>query len=188
MEHKGTIRIETQRLVLRRHTLEDAESMFSNWASEKEVTKFLRWQPYKCVEDTKKMIAEWVASYSKPDFYFWTIELKESGDIVGDISVIAINEDTESVELGYGIGSRWWGKGITAEAGKALIKFFFEEVGARRVFAKHAVENPNSGKAMQKMGMKYEGTLRQSDKCNQGIVDVAYYSILKDEYFGQKNC
>ena len=77
MEHKGTIRIETQRLVLRRHTLEDAESMFSNWASEKEVTKFLRWQPYKCVEDTKKMIAEWVASYSKPDFYFWTIELKE---------------------------------------------------------------------------------------------------------------
>ena len=127
MEHKGTIRIETQRLVLRRHTLEDAESMFSNWASEKEVTKFLRWQPYKCVEDTKKMIAEWVASYSKPDFYFWTIELKEIGDIVGDISVIAINEDTESVELGYGIGSRWWGKGITAEAGKALIKFFFEE-------------------------------------------------------------
>lgn len=181
MKHKGTINIYTERLILRKHKIEDANAMFNNWAKEKEVTKFLRWQPYESVEDTKKIIREWISSYEKPDFYFWTIELKETGDLVGDISVVNIDEETSSVELGYGIGTRWWGKGIIAEAGRALIKFFFEEVGANRVYAKHAAENPNSGRAMQKMGMKYEGILRQSGKCNQGIIDEVYYSILRGD-------
>lgn len=43
MEHKGTIRIETDRLVLKRHVLDDAEIMFKNWVTEKDVTKFLSW-------------------------------------------------------------------------------------------------------------------------------------------------
>ena len=186
MKHKGTINIYTERLILRKHKIEDADAMFNNWAKEKEVTKFLRWQPYKSVEDTQKIISEWIVSYKKNDFYFWTIELKETGDLVGDISVVNIDEETASIELGYGIGTRWWGKGIIAEAGRALIKFFFEEVEANRVYAKHATGNPNSGRAMQKMGMKYEGILRQSGKCNQGIIDEVYYSILRDEYFARK--
>ena len=184
MEHKGTVRIETERLVLKRHVLEDAEIMFKNWVAEKEVTKFMSWQPHKNVEETRQLLSDWIASYEKPDFYFWTMELKESHELVGDISVVNLDEATESVELGYGIGSRWWGKGITAEAGKALVTFFFEEVKAKRVYAKHAAGNPNSGRVMQKIGMKKEGIIRQSGRCNQDIVDEVYYSILRDEYFG----
>lgn len=183
MQHIGTVKLETERLILRRHVLDDASAMYKNWASEKEVTKFLSWNPYHNIDEVKKIISEWISSYNNKDFYFWTIELKDNGELVGDISVIAIDNETSSVELGYGIGTKWWGKGIVAEAGKALIKFFFEEVGVNRVYAKHATGNPNSGKAMLKMGMKYEGIIRQSGKCNQGIVDEAYYSILKDEYF-----
>lgn len=54
MKHKGTINIYTERLILRKHKIEDANAMFNNWAKEKEVTKFLRWQPYESVEDTKR--------------------------------------------------------------------------------------------------------------------------------------
>ena len=183
MQHRGTIRLETERLILRRHEIGDAPAMYNNWASEEEVTKFLSWNPYHSVEEVKQILSEWVSSYDNKDFYFWTIELKDNKELVGDISVIKIDQDTSSVELGYGIGAKWWGKGIIAEAGKALISFFFEEVGVNRVYAKHATGNPNSGKAMQKMGMKYEGIIRQSGKCNQGIVDEVYYSILKNEYF-----
>lgn len=184
MEHKGTVQIETERLILRRHVMEDAEKMFANWVTEEAVTKFLTWPPHKNIDVTKGLLAEWIDSYKKPDFYFWTIELKETKELVGDISVVRMDEDTMSVELGYGIGSRWWGKGITAEAGRALVKFFFEEVKVNRVCARHASENPNSGRVMQKIGMKKDGVIRQSGKCNQGIVDEVYYSILKDEYFG----
>lgn len=183
MEHKGTINIETKRLHLRRHVIEDAEIMFKNWVTEKEVTKFLSWQPHKDINETKQLLTEWIDSYKELNFYFWTIELKDSHELVGDISVVNLDEATQSVELGYGIGTKWWGKGITAEAGKALVKFFFEEVQVNRVYAKHAAGNPNSGKVMQKIGMKKEGIIRQSGTCNQGIVDEVYYSILKDEYF-----
>ena len=69
MKHKGTINIYTERLILRKHRIEDASAMFNNWAKEKEVTKFLRWQPYESVEDTKKIIREWISSYEKPDFW-----------------------------------------------------------------------------------------------------------------------
>lgn len=183
MEHRGTVEIETERLILRRHTIDDAEIMFKNWVTESDVTKFLSWQPHKNVEETRALLKDWVKSYDKTDFYFWTIELKESHELVGDISVVTLDESTSSVEIGYGIGTKWWGKGITAEAGKALVKFFFEEVNANRVFAKHASNNPNSGRVMQKIGMKKEGIIRQFGACNQGIVDEVYYSILKEEYF-----
>ena len=74
MEHKGTIRIETDRLVLKRHVLDDAEIMFKNWVTEKDVTKFLSWQPHKNVDETKQLLIDWIESYDKQDFYFWTIE------------------------------------------------------------------------------------------------------------------
>ena len=68
-----------------------------------------------------------------------------------------------------------------------MVKFFFEEVKVKSVYAKHAAGNPNSGSVMQKMGMKKEGIIRQSGTCNQGIVDEVYYSILRNEYFSNDN-
>ena len=132
IQNIGTVKLETERLILRRHTLDDASAMYKNWASEKEVTKFLSWEPYESIEDVEKILSEWIPQYINTDFYFWTIELKDSGELVGDISVITIDPDTYSVELGYGIGSKWWGKGIVAEAGKALIRFFFEEIEVKQ--------------------------------------------------------
>ena len=45
----------------------------------------------------------------------------------------------------------------------------------------HIPRNPDWGKVMKKCGMKYEGTLRSSDRNNQGICDTCYYAILKSE-------
>ena len=56
MKHLGTKTIETKRLILRKFTLNDAEVMYQNWASEPEVTKYLTWQPHESVEVTKDVI------------------------------------------------------------------------------------------------------------------------------------
>ena len=69
-----------------------------------------------------------------------------------------------------------WGKGYTPEAATKVLDILFDEVGANCVYAGHDVNNPNSGRVMQKIGMKYEGILRQFGKNNQGIVDCARYS------------
>ena len=57
----------------------------------------------------------------------------------------------------------------------------FDVVDVNRIESRHDPNNPNSGKVMQKCGMKYEGTLRSSDWNNQGICDASYYALLKSE-------
>jgi ribosomal-protein-alanine N-acetyltransferase len=69
-----------------------------------------------------------------------------------------------------------------SEALKAVMDFFFDEVGMRRIETRHDPRNPHSGGVMRKCGMTYEGTLRQSDWNNQGICDACWYGILAEEW------
>ncbi len=181
MNHVGTQTIETERLILRRFTRDDAQAMFNNWASDAEVTKFMTWPPYQKVEDAKGYLEYVENSYANGELY-WAIELKEVGEPVGSISVVNINEAVKSMEIGYCLGRKWWHKGITSESFVAVIKFLFENTEVNRIEAKHDTNNPNSGKVMLKCGLKYEGTLRQAGMNNQGICNSAIYSILREEY------
>ena len=182
MEHKGTVRIETDRLVLRRFTPDDAEAIFNNWASDDEVTKFLTWPTHSNIDVTKYVLNLWVTDYTKEDNYQWGITLKENGDeVIGSIAAVDVNDSTGKIHIGYCISRKWWHQGITSEALNTIIRFFFNEVGMERIEAIHDTRNPNSGGVMKKCGMKHEGTLRRAFKSNQGIGDAEMYSILKSE-------
>ena len=159
--------------------------MYKNWVSDPEVTKFLTWPTHPSVEVSRKINASWVASYVKPDYYQWAIVPKELGEPIGSIAVVEPNEKAESMEVGYALSRKYWGQGIMTEAFTAVIRYLFEEVGILRVSSRHDPNNPASGKVMQKCGLKYEGTLRQSDWNKQGICDAAHYSILRHEFTGK---
>lgn len=162
--------------------MNDAEFMFDNWESDERVTEFLRWKTATDISETKIILEEWISGYEKPDFYQWAIVLKEINEPIGSISVVGKNEMLDIVHIGYCIGSKWWHKGITSEAFSAVIPYFFDEIGVNRIESQHDPDNPNSGKVMQKCGLKYEGTLRQADWNNKGIVDACMYSLLKSEW------
>lgn len=182
MKHCGTQRLETDRLILRRYVNEDAAAMYKNWASDEEVTKYLTWPTHSSQDISQKVIDDWVNQYSSESYYHWTIVLKENGDVpIGDIAVVHMKEDISMAHIGYCIGRDYWHKGITSEALKAVMDFLFDVVGVNRIEAMHDPKNPNSGKVMKKCGMKYEGTLRSSDRNNQGICDACYYALLKSE-------
>lgn len=183
MNHKGTLRIDTENLILRKFKLSDAEAMYKNWASDSEVTKFLTWNPIDSVEVSKSIIEGWVDEYKNNNIYQWAIVPKNNGDEpIGAISVVRQDEEVSMVQVGYCIGRQWWNKGITSEALSALIKFFINEVNVNRIEARFDPRNLNSGKVMMKCGMKYEGTMRKADKNNQGICDSVMYSLLAEEY------
>lgn len=182
MKNCGTQRIETDRLILRRYKIEDADAMYKNWASDSEVTKFLTWQPHPSVEVSRSIIEDWLKKYSDEKYYQWAIVLKDNGnEPIGGISVVHMNEDISMVHIGYCLGRAWWRRGIMSEALKAVTDFMFDTVEVNRVEARHDPRNPNSGKVMQKCGMKYEGTLRSADRNNQGICDACYYALLRSE-------
>ena len=57
MKHKGTKRLETTNLILRKFKLVDAKAMYNNWASDLDVTKFLTWNSHNNIEVSKSVIA-----------------------------------------------------------------------------------------------------------------------------------
>ena len=181
MNHLGTQTIETKRLILRKYKDEDAQYLYKNWASDDEVTKYLMWQTHKDINVSKEWIEYLKSNYDRKDFYEWTIVLKDIDQPIGSISVVDKKENINAVHIGYCIGRKWWHQGITSEALSAVIDFFFDKVGADRVESRHDPRNVNSGKVMQKCGMKYEGTMRSADINNQGVCDCAYYAILKSD-------
>lgn len=181
MKHIGTKQYETKRLRLRPFTKKDAEAMFQNWASDDEVTKYLTWPAHKSVEVSLEYICCCILGYDDLAFYQWGIELKDTQELIGNISVVTVNDAIDSLELGWVIGRKYWGNGYMPEAAAKVLDILFEEVGANCVYARHDVNNPKSGRVMQKIGMKFEGILRQSGRNNQGIVDCAQYSMRKDE-------
>ena len=180
MKHCGTQRIETERLVLRRFSINDAEAMYKNWASDPEVTKYLTWPAHSGVEVSRAVLEDWVSSYAKDNYYQWAIVLKEHGaDPIGGISAVGMNDDISMVHIGYCLGKAWWNRGIMSEALAAVMDFFFEKAGVNRIESRHDPRNPHSGMVMKKCGMKYEGTMRSSDRNNQGICDACWYAALR---------
>ncbi len=101
MQHKGTIRIETERLILRRFEKDDVEAMFRNWASDEKVTEFLRWKAHESISVSKEILNIWLEGYQNDNFYQWAIELKEVHEPIGTISVVDMDDRTEKVHIGY---------------------------------------------------------------------------------------
>jgi ribosomal-protein-alanine N-acetyltransferase len=184
LEHKGTVTLETKRLILRRFKPDDSEAMYANWCADPDVTKYLMWPTHGSIDDTRKVLEDiWLSHYDEPNFYQWAIVPKNLDEPIGSIGIVKSDDKAQMVHIGYCIGKAWWRNGYTSEALCRLVRFFFENVGVNRIESRHDPRNPNSGRVMQKAGLRYEGTSLQSDWNNQGISDAANYAILARDYF-----
>lgn len=85
-------------------------------------------------------------------------------------------------ELGYWLGVPYWNKGYATEAAAALIDYGFQTLDLIRIQANHFVDNPASGRVMQKLGMRYEGTLRSYFIRFGEPKDTAFYGILREDW------
>ena len=125
MEHKGTIQIETERLLLRRFRPDDLEDMYKNCWADPDVWKFTRYKPMKCVEDVINnagmFTREWFDAYKRPNRYSWAIELKCIGKPIGRMFGMHPDDKEQSVELAYELGKAWWNQGLMTEAVRAVI-------------------------------------------------------------------
>ena len=169
MRHAGTQEIETPRLILRRLQPADADMMYHNWASDPEVTRFLRWEPHKSPSETRELLTAWAELYQNPDYYQWAIVEKATGQVFGTISIFRSPsaetppsewpglDHTKGIwEVGYCMGKAWWNKGLMTEACKAVVNYWFKNTNGNWLFCCHAIGNPASGKVMMKAGFVYD--------------------------------
>lgn len=190
MIHKGTVRLETERLILRRFTMVDLEQIYYNCWSDPEIWKWTSYKPMNCLEDViniaEMFTDKWLGAYDRPNRYSWAIQFKATGEVIGRLFGMHPDDSVSQIELAYELGQKWWNQGLMTEAVKAAIDFFFNEVGFNRIHANHASANPASGRVMQKCNMIYEGTRRQALKCNNGIFDEVWYAILAEDFYNRK--
>lgn len=181
MNKVGTQIIETDRLILRRFTLNDAEDMYNNWASDNEVTRFLTWPTHTNIDVTKFVLNDWIPRYEDGGYFNWAMEYKETGQVIGNISVVRLNENTEAADMGYCMSKAYWGQGLMPEALKAVMDYLFDVVDLNRIAACHDLNNPKSGRVMEKVGMIQEGIFRAAGKNNQGICDEVWHAMIKSD-------
>lgn len=174
-------KLETERLIIRAFTENDVDDLFE-YASDEDVAAFLVWDPHKSKADTFEFLRMSKEVFQNSDIIDWGIELKENGKLIGGISIRKWNDANRCGDIGYVLSKKYWGKGITTEALKAVIQFGFEVLNANRLEAHCDEVNSASYRVMEKAGMKYEGTLRQKVFLKGKFLNIRFYSILKEEY------
>lgn len=177
MSNRGTVVLETERLVLKRFTLDDAEEVFNNWTSDDEVSKYVRWSTHKSIEDTNQYLETVMEKYEN-DGYEWALSLKDTGELIGAM-VAFVNPEDNRYELGYNIARKHWRKGYTTEALKRVMEYLVNDVGIRKFRCAHATLNPASGAVMQKVGFKYvkDDYVEKFDKSEEFETRVYYLDI-----------
>ena len=183
LTHTGTREIESERLRLRRFVIEDVNEVFREWANDENVTKYLTWERHLSAAQTRKFLFDVIGSYEKNDTYCWGIELKETGGLIGSLGAEVTNERAGNASVGYCIGERFWGCGYASEALRAALDYLFYDVGLNRVEAGHSINNPASGRVMQKAGMLKEGHMRQEYITGGGeYQDCDLYALVKEDF------
>ena len=167
--------LETKRLALRAARLEDAKAVAA-LANDRRIAENTARIPYPYrVTDAEKFIG----GANKNGEAAFLITLRDR-TVVGACGIMFHHDDAP--ELGYWLGVPYWGRGYATEAGRAVVKYGFEKCGLNRIFAGHFKHNPASGRVLAKIGMKYEGCMRQNIVKWDEFVDIEVYSILKQEF------
>lgn len=182
MKKIGTQSIETKRLLLRPFLESDVQAMYDNWASRPDNLLHVTWDAHESPEVTQQSIARWVENYQNMDFYKWAICLKENPEhVLGDISVVDMDEAVNACEVGYILSKDYWGQGLMTEALKAVLIYLLQGAGFNRVTTRFVTANQASGRVMAKAGMSYEGTFRQAVFHKGQVKDFSVYGILTSD-------
>ena len=170
--------IETERLILRDASADDAEDMFE-YAKLEEVTKYLSWKPHLSIKDSEKILDMLSKEAKEKDSYaLKAIVLKENDKMIGTIDARIFGDGLKDAEFGYCLNPKYWNKGYMSEALKAFMEALHKERGVENVFGSFERENIASKRVMQKNEMYYYETVRRNFK-NKGEVELIRYKELR---------
>ena len=179
MKHLGTLKLETERLVLRRIEENDAKEIYDGFINQEEYLYFFNKEPRTLDEEIKSLegINE---KYEDLDLYNWVIVLKEKNAIIGR-ATLNVELYNECVEINYCIDKRYENNGYMTEALKKIIDFCLKELEVNRFQAGCVVENVKSKHVLDNCNMHQEGILKRYIKLPDGYHDMYMFSIINDK-------
>ena len=146
-------------------------------------SKYERWTPHPSPEYTRGYIFHVYDGYKSDSTYQWGVEL--NGGLIGSVSIVGVDDYDQKAVMGYCLARDYWSKGYATEAVKAVLNYMFNEVGINRIEASHSVNNPASGRVLEKAGLLLEGCAKDYYYCNSGFQDSNLYGITKNQYINK---
>lgn len=172
--------LQTERLILRKWTDEDADSLFE-YASDPDVGPIAGWPPHKSREESLDVIrnifsgAECYAICERGgDKAIGAIELKLNGHT-------DMTERDDECELGYWLGKPFWGRGYMPEAARELLRHGFEELGMRTIWCGYYDGNTKSCRVQEKLGFQYHHTCEDVPVPLMNEVRVGHTNVMTRE-------
>jgi ribosomal-protein-alanine N-acetyltransferase len=181
--------IETERLVLREITLDDAEWYLEHF-SRKEVVEGQGFPAPESLEAAKKELETFIVGVFRERMGFrWGITLKGSRRLIGSLGFYRWVQPTgHMAEMGYDLQADHWSKGIMSEAMNAVIDFGFERMKLNRIEATAMPHNVRSRRLLERLGFKMEGVFRQRGFNEKGEpVDDIMFSMLRSDWEALRN-
>ena len=176
--------LETERLLLRKITLADIDDIYA-YASDPEVSKFMPWEAHQSQADTFEYLASVFKRYENHTPGPWGIVHKSHLKLIGTCAYHDWQRNDRRAEIGYVLSRSYWGQGYMAEAAHAIIAFGFREMGLNRIQAMCDVPNTSSARVMEKVGMRFDGVLREYFFEKGRYIDLKLFSILRSEWRDQ---
>jgi len=178
--------IQTDRLILRRLTLEDAEAVYS-YRSNPEVSKYQMWHP-KSIDDVHHFLKSLIdVSPDTPGTWLQlAIVSRDDNVLIGDCGIRFPEEETYQAELGISLTPSCHGEGFGREALQAVMGYLFDSLHKHRVFASVDPRNLAAIALMDRVKMRHEAHFRESILLEGEWVDDVIYAMLEHEWRGRK--
>ena len=182
-----SMQLQTERLNFREVSIEDINDIHA-LHSLPETDKYNTLGIPETIQVTEKIIDGWLLGQNaKPQTsYIFCLDLITIKQFIGLIALNIGKPKYKTAEVWFKIHKDFWGQGYTTEALTKVISFAFKELGLHRIEAGCAVENIASIKVLEKAGMVKEGMKRKILPIRGEWKDNYFYSILDEEYFGNK--
>jgi RimJ/RimL family protein N-acetyltransferase len=173
----------TARLTLRPFVEADAEPLFQH-ASNPNATRFTLWDHHKSVADTTAFVRDYAQlRYREGAAEPYAITLTpDLANPVGACGCFWSSQPNKTMELGYWIAEPFWGRGLAAEACRAVLEYAWREIKPERIQARVIAGNTASVRVLEKLGFQYEGTLRRALLRRGNQEDVMIYAVLREEW------
>jgi ribosomal-protein-alanine N-acetyltransferase len=178
--------VTTERLILRKMLVSDAEDMYE-YAQDPAVTQFLLWEPHVNLKFTQSYLRFIQTQYAAAGFFDWALTLAENGKMIGTCGFAAIDTDNNSGEIGYVINPEYWGKGYATEALSRVLSFGFGVLGMHRMYVRIMAGNAASERVARKCGMRHEATFYSSLLVKGEYRTIKHFAILREEFYNGKS-
>ncbi len=175
--------LDTPRLRLRRPCVTDAEEVYRTYACDREVSRFVLFRPDQTLQDVRHFLEMAAQAWEKGTAATWAMTLKSSGELIG---MVDLRLEVEA-NLGYVLARKYWNRGLTTEAVRAVVACAFHQGDIQRVWAVCEVNNTASARVMEKAGMICEGKLVRYlvfPNLGEEPRDVYRYGIAREEWRG----